>query len=854
MPVSVRHALAACLVLLPTLAQAEDIRLPVTRDTWFSGVGPEADGNLGGAPRLKLKSYQEISLVDLDPAPIRGRVVLGATLHLRSSGEPRLRRVTVGTFGAEWSEGKSSSYTPEVGASTFRHRRHPDVPWTIPGSDLCDVILNQGGTLWASADASAPDAEGWQVVVVDPRVVAARVAGVSFGFVVFDDTGSEWTREGDKFTSHHFPNRFIASRDSNRASAPFFTVKLGPEDRSPPGPPGKIMSDVGTLPAGEAFVSWETPADAVGFLVIAAGREVPRYLIPAAGAPGSRARMHLRDLGLKAGSTVALAVRAVDGAGNVGKETRAEVRVSDRIAKPLPGSVRAFPVGNGSLPRLGGATVAVIDELDKVDPTTGRLVPEAEAGYLSANHLWDASARRVKVQAARNEFVAFQVVFNGPIRGVRPTLSFDERGDPAVRADFSRLEHVATKRGPMPDPAVPIAGPVDFAPVGNLLVEIFVPHGARAGEHKGRLTLKAGTEELSIEIGLLVRDFALPDALTFLPEMNCYGLPDDERAYYRLGHRHRTVVNRVPYSQRGEVTPGFAPKGDVDHFDWSAWDARFGPLFDGSAFADLPRKGVPLDLFYLPMHENWPTPIDPNYNGDYWADRALTDSYRRAFVAASRRFAEHLTAKGWDRTIFLGFLNNKVDFKSGARGWKGGTSPWLLDEPASFQDFWALRYFAAAFQEGVAAARSGGKSAAKLAFRADISRPEWQRDSLDGLLDYNVVGSEVRNRPRLLLDRKRTQGQLVLEYSTANAVEDGNVHGAAWCIDAWSLGLDGVIPWQTIGRAESWKTGDELALLYPPRPGVDAGPVPSIRLKAYRRGQQDVEYLAMLGAIEGEPR
>ena len=37
------------------------VRIDVTRDAWISEVGPEADGNNGGAPRLKLKSIQEMT-------------------------------------------------------------------------------------------------------------------------------------------------------------------------------------------------------------------------------------------------------------------------------------------------------------------------------------------------------------------------------------------------------------------------------------------------------------------------------------------------------------------------------------------------------------------------------------------------------------------------------------------------------------------------------------------------------------------------------------------------------------------------------------------------------------------------
>ena len=196
------------------------VRLPVTRDTFFSNVGSEADINLGGSPRLKLKSIQEMSLIDVDATPLRGRVVRSATLHVKSTGEPRLKRVTVGSFGADWVEGTASSYEPQPGSSTHNHKRHPGTPWTVAGSDLCSVMLGQGGTAWRMADASKPDAEGWQTIAVDPLIVALRVAGLSEGFLLYDDTGNEWTRDGESFTRGGFPNRFVFSKDMNRSSAP----------------------------------------------------------------------------------------------------------------------------------------------------------------------------------------------------------------------------------------------------------------------------------------------------------------------------------------------------------------------------------------------------------------------------------------------------------------------------------------------------------------------------------------------------------------------------------------------------------------------------------------------------------
>ena len=106
---------------------------------------------------------------------------------------------------------------------------------------------------------------------------------------------------------------------------------------------------------------------------------------------------------------------------------------------------------------------------------------------------------------------------------------------------------------------------------------------------------------------------------------------------------------------------GCAPLWDKARLklDWSKWDRRFGPLLDGSAFADLPRKSVPVECFYLPLHENWPGPMEGNYNGGYWADHAFPDSYRQAFVAAARQIAAHLAGQALERDPLPGLLEQQ---------------------------------------------------------------------------------------------------------------------------------------------------------------------------------------------------
>lgn len=67
------------------------------------------------------------------------------------------------------------------------------------------------------------------------------------------------------------------------------------------------------------------------------------------------------------------------------------------------------------------------------------------------------------------------------------------------------------------------------------------------------MTLQAGGDVLEIDVALEVWDFTLPDKLSFVPEMNAYGTvnPFDDYDYYRLAHRHRTCINRLPWNTMG---------------------------------------------------------------------------------------------------------------------------------------------------------------------------------------------------------------------------------------------------------------------------------------------------------------
>lgn len=701
------------LSLAPCICSAEPspLRVDVTRDLWISSYEKEREGNNGGSPKLKLKGIQEFFLIDFDPAPFKGKQVVRAELHLHPEGAESLGRITVSSVAEEWVEGTGSSYARVPGASSFSWARTGEQRWR--DVDVTGAIHGAGGSVWGFGDSTPRDTDGWQVIPVSPEVVQARLDGLSHGFSVMDDVGSEYTRHGDTIEYRQFPNRYVASREGPHKTAPYFTLWL--DDG-----PVKQTSPTSTLP----------------------------------------------------------------------KST---------VAAKLP-LLSAPPHGTSQIPPFPAR-----DELG--EPLTS-----------------------LDFSAARNETIGFYLE--------APTAGSVVQGAAGLQVSMSSMRKVEGHY----DPLVPAGwksapNPED----AGTFVEVYVPRDATKGTHEITLTLGGK----SVTVAVRVWNFSLPDHLSFIPQMNCYGLPGHERDYYRLAHEHRTTLNMLPYGWTGRVKA--APKIDArGQWDWRAWDAEYGPLLDGSAFVDTRRGPVPVEAFYLPLNENWPMDHERHFRGGYWIENAYDDSYWQEFRDATAQFAKHFAEKKWTEPVFEFYLNNKVYFKRD-RGnrWDACSAPWILDEPVNTQDFWALRKFGIEFWRG-----ANAFSEPHFAFRADISRPEWQRDILDGVTNSEVISGVLRTYRDRVIGRARQFKKQIYMYGSANRLGTPNIMPAAWCVETWALGADGVVPWQTIGKEGSWTKADELSLFYP----TPDGPVPSLRLKSFRAGEQLVEYLTIYCALTGEDR
>jgi hypothetical protein len=415
------------LVVLCGVTRAEEVRLVATADVWVSSFPRERLYNVGAGRQLKLKSYQEMSIVRFDVSGLRGRRIVGGRLYLKEASEKNaLRKIGLSTVAADWVEGSGKSYTVDKAGhgASFLWASHDRARWAWPGSDLSDVTMGNGHTLQHHTERVRTQ-DGWFYVEVPGYLIQALVAGASDGLLVMDDSGQTAA------------NNYVFSRHVEGAE-PYLLVRVGgAEAQAPRAPRLALHSAPGraTISTGAAELSVLVRRDAFAYDVRLNGRPVERWRIPFApgvGEPvvfGGRkippmARVEdgwqkivLEDLPSAAKLTVA--VRAVSAAGVPGEWAEVAGRSGAALERPRPLRPKPAERASGEPPvRSNAMRVWAFPEAMKIDPTGGR-IPRS---LRRANPVWSGRTGTVHLSAARGEIVACQLCIEatgGTLEGVR---------------------------------------------------------------------------------------------------------------------------------------------------------------------------------------------------------------------------------------------------------------------------------------------------------------------------------------------------------------------------------------------------------------------------------------------------
>ncbi|MBI3829881.1 MAG: hypothetical protein HY291_10210 [Planctomycetes bacterium] len=536
------------------------------------------------------------------------------------------------------------------------------------------------------------------------------------------------------------------------------------------------------------------------------------------------------------------------------------------------------------------------------------------AGKLAeANAIFSKAKASVSLAGAKNETVAFQVIVDGPAKAVAVSVSDlkAESGEPipAARASVYLIGFVQTGKndgnGVFADVCVPLSklgGSFDvpyaakglLAPsdqkVGLALVEVAIPSSAKPGHYTGSVKVSGGAAA-EIKLELTVWNFEIPAQPSIVFDVNAYGSPvadmgvkDQKNPYaptpketieaehecYRLFNQHRMYLNIMPcHSQRGApyYTPALHGDGKDTKCDWKNWDDRFGAVLSGEIFDDK----QPPPFFYLPFNLHWPygyshdeKMADKRINfrknpKDYKA--SLVPEYEETFKTVAKQYVEHFAEKGWKKTGFQVFLNHSNQ--------ENANSPWRLDEPYNKFGFAVLQWFAKLTDENM---RDNDKGV-KFRYRIDIGHwncrdpkcqcfkpKEWEPDDGEGMLEpwiddwYLGAVHAYGNRHRIpkLLAKGPTKEAFIYGGGGQISGNAAVVRSSYW---TWfDMGLTGFCAWKVgmdpIAGGKDQSGGDSVCYS-----GKDLGfaePLASLRMKLFRRGSYDAEYLKLAKAKDAD--
>ena len=863
-----------CIIIslsLPAVICAETKRFEVARDVWISSYPGEENYNMGASDKLKLKGIQEMAILDFNLSALKGKKVARARLYLRNVGNKnKLRKIGISTVAAPWVEGKSRGYFVDfIGhGATFRYSSYKGQRWAGEGSDLTDVTMGSGNT-WQYHTELKSDEGDWWSVNITPELVYALIIDKSYGLLIMDESGQT------------FANNYLFSGESKYP--PYIIIDFSEVQKHTPVKPDVeliISFDNAHMEYGAVVLRVPFKEGVFVFDMFINDKKVPLWRVPKPG-PVNTVQEIIIDW-LRPEEKVDITITAINKFG----QRSDPAFITGYASKSLPkiafqNYLPESPVAKGRIERMVKPfRVWAVPDVTKIDPVSGRVFAETNIdGFDRLNPVWSENKKEITLSGLKGETIAFQLCVEnenqtfGDVEFKLTPLSKNKESKISVdRFSLYQIHYLEVKNKWYPELAIPMQGgkinkkalQKSIKKQRNQLVnvDLHIPSETEPGLYTGEvMVLKEGAVKESLNIRLKVEDISMPKKLSFVPELNMYtgpGKAGTERFFnaHRIAHDHRAVINRVPYSQDGRIHKDMIPEiffladGRIE-IDWSGYDRRLGPLFDGTAFSNGDRKGIPVEKFYLPFFENWPSMLADNYKYEKIGvktkkvisehalkalppEKAIASKYNDRFMKTVREFKKHFEEKSWDSTEFQFYLNNKWKFK-GASSW------WNLDEPLSYDDWMALKYYGLLFTQG------RGDTQVPFIFRADISRPRWQSDWLNGLLDRMYVNYKVFFKYSERIRKLKQEGQINFSvYGSLNDIGLSNQKTVLWCMRAYVEGADGVLPWQSLGGPKAFTIPDKNALIVDAREVLGIDWVVSLRVKALRRCQQNVELLAML--------
>lgn len=539
-----------------------------------------------------------------------------------------------------------------------------------------------------------------------------------------------------------------------------------------------------------------------------------------------------------------------------------------------------------TLPARAHLNVWAVPDGVRVNPQTGKLIEERPdiqkdypaGNYRQKNSVWDGARRAVRLHAAANEFVAFQLVLEAyfPTAGIdveltpltgpggrtigAPQVQIFKAWYTRVRRPSSGYEMLSLGPAWYPDALMPkrparlsSGFPFSIPDIYNNIprqanhsvwVDIYVPRDAAAGAYRGTANITWQGGQSPVEVNLEVWPFSLPDELNLPGDIYNGSLrrmpPEMELKYYQLARQHRFQPGVYAYR------PGLKVDGRRVTLDWSEYDARVSKYLDGSAFTSGrgywgPGAGVPIRHILLPFDcergqnraRAWPMATP---------EGGPTPAFEAVWKETARQIREHFEGDpNWRRVRKIAFLDG-------------------LDESYNEAAYAKMRYYGRLLDEAL------GRGWFQFRIDGGYSREaiESMKNEIDlwvcHTVDYEIEWMrDLRRRGMeswfygpMIYEQRRNSGCGSNTFLDLDLLTNRAIGWVAWKYRSgwieWEFDWNAHAAWY---EAENFKedhrvyNGSGLLIYRGEVMGYDQ-PIPSIRLKAQRRGLQDYEYFHLL--------
>lgn len=513
---------------------------------------------------------------------------------------------------------------------------------------------------------------------------------------------------------------------------------------------------------------------------------------------------------------------------------------------------------------------------------------------------FDFSSDGISLHAARNEVVAFQLIAHRLGHDVKQqlTLQLDElHSENSVfaaksnvslfQAWYHSVENGGYTWGPnsevlpwpgnYPDALIPqfsgcqqTVTQFDMVSINTeagsntaLWMDLYVPKEQPPGVYTGVVQLQSpDMDDVELPITLHIHDAMLPDRPTIDAVGEVYlaytleGVGEDRSSkqwiemahcYQRLAHQHRVV-----FIERWDQPSAM---------NWAAYRQYAGPMLSGDAFASTagyigPGENTPVSVWRTP----WPQVFNVRIT------KPPSDAEVQGFESDARRWQQEVLANDWSSTRYFAYVFDEVD---------GPVDNEKEDINLSRSYIKNAHRLMQAVQQAID--RGAGEGRIDLIWTSHSDPRQWLNDAeLDLVGITRFWAPNASAAPSTFLTQRKEAGERVWFYHSGHpsigvhSINASGIEMRTWGVTTARYQLDGNLMWAVnLGDMEApyrlpiYKPGEDRfgngVMVYPgnqlPKIGFPAvpGPIPSMRLKAWRRGLQDAE-LAELARRNGQQK